>query len=1059
MEHSNCVYCMSPAATDVCPQCGRRGNEYAPAPHQLIPGTVLSGKYVVGAVLGEGGFGITYIGRDINLDLRVAIKEYFPSGLVNRNHTASAEVTAHYGDAQGQFEKGKKSFLGEARTLAKFSDDPSIVSVRDFFSENNTAYIVMEYLEGINLQTYLQQNGAMDFHQAVAMLSPVMTALSKVHAQGLIHRDISPANIMVMKNGTVKLLDFGAARDVGGSDEKSLSIMLKPGYAPEEQYRTRGKQGPWTDVYALSATMYKLVTGTTPENAMNRIFQSELKAPSAINGRITAEQDRVILKGMAVQSEDRYQSAAELQSACQAALAPNRDEVTYTPGMERTVIGSPLVYGEKSKTPIPVQPVAATPAPAPLTPIQSVGGQSERTSRASQKQVVDEESAQSSQTPYDGKKPNKAFLILSAVTGFVSLLLFNMLVANVASSDTETSTNVIAAIFLVFLIGATVLLGWRYYPLARNKKRKPRIFCLVTSVIATLGAASWTVIAYMLFADPYRDEGTAELAVSMIASMLVIAAFFGYFYYPRLPKKFFHRAMKIYGGVFAALVVSFVGYIVFVSLSTITVGDTKISRNETEVYLSLDIINNNDLAKLKELKKLESLAIIGCFLDDEDVKLIGELTQLRELSLQANTDITDVSSLNNLKNLVYLDLSYTNTGDITCLTNLTGLKTLYLSGTKVRDLSILETYTSLEILEIDSLSELDASTIALPTTVRTLHCENDGLESVGFLSGVESLHNFYAAGNQISDIAPMEKFEELYIVNLSGNNISDISPVCQSGLYELKLNDNSISDISALTGVRMTTLELGGNQISDISALADNSNLRFVDLSRNSITDISALRDCFNIYSLDLSYNSIADITAIATIDNLSLLKLRGNQIVDISPLAEAKNLVNENGLNLDLRDNEIESLQPLSTFDKLKSLYISGNRISDVSPLASCSALSNLDLNFNNVSDIAPLAALESLHTLELVGNPIENLSAISLNPDSGVFGGTSLARGILHITYNDAIDWQALKTAEHLSVTIYDVTDRQKANLQELGFYLFASSSNIGADESPAETGGQDG
>ena len=320
MEQSSCVYCMSPSDGDVCPHCGRHRSEYVSAPHHLMPGTLLNNKYEVGAVLGEGGFGITYIGKDINLDLRVAIKEYFPSGVVNRNNTASMEITAHYGDSQTFFEKGKKNFLGEARTLAKFSNDQSIVSVRDFFSENNTTYIVMEYIEGIDLKDYLAQSGVMSFTQAFEMLSPIMTALTKMHAQGLIHRDISPANIMVMKDGTVKLLDFGAARNVGGADEKSLSILLKPGYAPEEQYRTKGNQGPWTDVYALSATLYKLVTGITPDDAMNRIFQDEIAKPSSVNGQITAEQDSVILKGMAVRQENRYQSVAELQGACQACL-------------------------------------------------------------------------------------------------------------------------------------------------------------------------------------------------------------------------------------------------------------------------------------------------------------------------------------------------------------------------------------------------------------------------------------------------------------------------------------------------------------------------------------------------------------------------------------------------------------------------------------------------------------------------------------------------------------------------------------------------------------------
>lgn len=309
-----CTYCMEETEGNYCPNCGKAEKDYIPAAHHLQPGSVLNGKYLVGAVLGEGGFGITYIGHDLNLDMKIAIKEYYPSGQANRNTASTMDVTASVGQDKEFYVKGKKSFLAEARTLGKFANEINVVTVRDFFEENGTAYIIMDYLEGEDLKTYLERRGVMSFAEAYTLLSPIMSVLGKIHAKGLIHRDISPSNIMILSDGTVKLLDFGAARNVSGTDEKSLSIMLKPGFAPEEQYRSKGNQGAWTDVYALSATLYKMVTGVTPDDAMNRLFSDEVKSTSEYNIEITKGQADVILKGMSVYQKDRYQSMEELQA-------------------------------------------------------------------------------------------------------------------------------------------------------------------------------------------------------------------------------------------------------------------------------------------------------------------------------------------------------------------------------------------------------------------------------------------------------------------------------------------------------------------------------------------------------------------------------------------------------------------------------------------------------------------------------------------------------------------------------------------------------------------------
>ena len=308
-----CVHCMEPIAADavVCPHCEKNLQYEVPA-HHLLPGTVLNKKFLVGEALGEGGFGITYIGRDLNLDIKVAIKEYFPTGYVNRSGTISADITsATTEDRKAFFDKGRARFLEEARILAKFSGESGIVDVRDFFEENNTAYIIMEYLAGKDLKAHLKANGTLTAEQTVQMLLPVMQALAKIHGQGLIHRDISPDNIRITEKG-VKLLDFGAARNVTAIANKSLSVMLKPGYAPEEQYRSKGNQGPWSDVYALCATMYKCITGVTPDDAPERLVNDELKAPSELGIPINKGLERALMKGLSVLQRDRYQSIEEL---------------------------------------------------------------------------------------------------------------------------------------------------------------------------------------------------------------------------------------------------------------------------------------------------------------------------------------------------------------------------------------------------------------------------------------------------------------------------------------------------------------------------------------------------------------------------------------------------------------------------------------------------------------------------------------------------------------------------------------------------------------------------
>ncbi len=320
MEEKRCYGCMKPIPVDAdcCPHCGydnRTKNEL----HQLPAGTVLKEQYLIGKVLGQGGFGITYMGWDLYLEIPVAIKEYFPSGAVSRNSKESTDVISGSGEVGARFRNSRERFMREVKMLARMSDIPEIVHVKTFFLANNTAYIVMEYIKGVTLKDYVKtKGGRLTLAEALQILDPIMGALEKVHKAGLVHRDISPDNIMLLDNGTAKLLDFGAVRDVGLADPdqpitKSTEAILKQGYAPVEQYQGKGALGPWTDVYAMCATLYYCLTGSIPADAPGRVLGEEITWFGELGVSVPDGLEDLLKEGMEIRTRDRIQDMATLR--------------------------------------------------------------------------------------------------------------------------------------------------------------------------------------------------------------------------------------------------------------------------------------------------------------------------------------------------------------------------------------------------------------------------------------------------------------------------------------------------------------------------------------------------------------------------------------------------------------------------------------------------------------------------------------------------------------------------------------------------------------------------
>lgn len=311
-----CLNCMSVYEKEynVCPHCGYVHNTKPAMDKFLLPGAVLNDRYIIGTVIGSGGFGITYVAWDKLLQKKIAIKEYFPATIAGR--TGESSFVNVFGDEEGrQYRAGLTRFLDEARRIAKFNEAENIVHVYDFLESNNTAYMVMEFIPGKTLKTIILEKEKFSIDEAVKIVSKVASILEKVHEFGIIHRDISPDNIMLLENGDVKLLDFGAARFFAERENKQLSIILKPSYSPPEQYVRENKQDKRTDVYALGAVLYHMITGQKPNESAARLLGEELKNPNSVDSTIPAWLDACVMKAMSLSAEDRFKDMTEFNDA------------------------------------------------------------------------------------------------------------------------------------------------------------------------------------------------------------------------------------------------------------------------------------------------------------------------------------------------------------------------------------------------------------------------------------------------------------------------------------------------------------------------------------------------------------------------------------------------------------------------------------------------------------------------------------------------------------------------------------------------------------------------
>ncbi len=378
--HLRCIHCMGELVSThtECPHCGHPDQNHYPHPLYLSPHTLLKGQYLLGRVLGQGGFGITYMGLDLCLNKRVAIKEYLPSSLALRELDSKNVIPLH--NQAEALQKGLDSFINEAQNLALF-EHPNIVRVLNYFEEYQTAYMVMEYLEGDSPARRLcERGGTLNVEEALDIVLPILEALDTIHAKQVFHLDVSAHNILLTQHDVPILIDFGAARSVSVMAEhtRSMTLVLKPGYSPLEQYSDQGNIGPWTDIYACAALLHLLLKGQLPPAATERWQQDTLQNEAFID----PQHERAhtihcaLKKALAVHIQQRWQNVTEFRDALLAPSAPSR----LRPVLIAVLLSSALLSGSYhlwresllspllAKASTPTETLISVPSNLPISP-------------------------------------------------------------------------------------------------------------------------------------------------------------------------------------------------------------------------------------------------------------------------------------------------------------------------------------------------------------------------------------------------------------------------------------------------------------------------------------------------------------------------------------------------------------------------------------------------------------------------------------------------------------------------------------------------------------------
>ncbi|MDD7428908.1 MAG: protein kinase [Oscillospiraceae bacterium] len=806
-----CECCFAHISNEPCSECGYSPESYVSDPAVLPCGSALMGRYAVGRVIGMGGFGITYLAYDIKIGRKIAIKEFFPFGLAARGADHLTVSVSMKENSPSVFQNGAERFYEEASMVAGFSDNPNIVGVYDFFYENSTAYYTMEYLEGQTLKDHIVHNGVLSTEQAVFLAGCVADALMTVHGASILHRDISPDNIMLCSSGRVKLIDFGAARQVVADGSQNMSVILKPGFAPLEQYQKKGKQGPWTDIYSLGTTLFYALTGLIPDDPMTRLEDDEKfdENKYSINDGLW----NIIRKATMLKISDRYKNISEFISDLER-LPFAAEPIIKGPAMRTMSMPYGMTVGQQTMT--------TSAEDIPMSASEP------------QESAPAEESAPASEAPKAKKFPAAVVGIASAAVVIAAVICIAVFGKDGSDRDaaditkpekvTETTKVTSEGVFNAKVTSPPVSEVTEAEAHYSEKSFSGEI--LVSGKTAEIG------FDYSERSDePLTVSGSGSSSVWIRDSVSGI-----HIYVNTMPMEKLAENLGMSAD----------------SIESVTYGKTTYKHMDTDslgrcyktelggMYLTVEVGTESG-----ELVRIADEYILPTIFIDIDEAVLSEATETEAPAVPETITIggteysTDMTGILNLQNKGLKD------SDIKDLKYMTNVTEIILSDNDLTDLSPLSGLTQLEKLTYHNNNVKDLSFAKDLKNLKTLGADNNGISDLSPLSGMTELTEIWLNINNISDVTPLKNCTKVQYLSLANNPISDCSALSgMTQLIQLYMHGCGLKSLEPFSGCTMLeVVYVGENQLTDLTPLAGNPGLKVLHATNNQLNgNCSALK-------------------------------------------------------------------------------------------------------------------------------------------------------------------------------------------------------------------------
>lgn len=967
-DQNRCMRCMGQkdSQQETCPACGFSEKDFVPEKHHLQPHTILKGQYLVGCALGEGGFGITYIGWDMFLHIPVAIKEYFPSGVVIRDQ-GQHTVSVFAGKDEESFLQGRSSFFREAQKVAKFDNNVGVVSVKNCFLENGTAYIIMEYISGINLGAYAELHGGkLTFTETLKLLRTPILTLEELHRASTWHRDISPENLMLTKDGKVKLIDFGSAME-SDREKKTRVLMIRAGYSPVEMYSSTGEDGPYSDVYSMAATIYKLITGVTPPPATDRLDNDPLVPPSALGVKdISHAQEAALLKGMAVQVKSRYQTMEEffdgLYGKNAPAPAPSQHQKRLLIGIAALLVlimvGVGVLLGRDSQSvPGPAPTEAPTDVPAGLAP-----------------------------TEIPTEAPTAA-----PVPSAVETALRDFLNANgcAIAADEAIPADALARIGGVRLLEGNIdftfltdegELEYRdsFYmnPWRHDDPQTPDV--RGEALTTEINLAEFTCFPNLQYLAVWDKRAVNLEALSRLPKLTTLVLDHCGLAESDLPTIVQHAPQLTTLNISNSGITSVAALASLTKLERLMISNTGVTTLTPLANLTIRqlLTENTAISSINELRGTRLVKCIrqwNCPIVTDGYDVLGEMPQLEEVNIAGDEStkelVLDLSPLANAQNLVWLDVGYVGVQDINFVSSLPNLQYLLIATSNLTSMMIGDATLP------ESLVYLDFGGNCI-TSLEELHLER--LQKLEYIS----LH-----ANFITDFSPMEQCtatetwitdqrDPANLMGWLGESLRNALNLPPKAVVTQKMLDNVIGVTVRDGEIEWVFYEEQKNHDAWQRREREVNNWgKYVDKYSDNWSDPLFLMP--NPTDADLPTMNLDsfDLSELQYFRHLHYFQLRNQQAEGtwVLPKLPIHWLILS---NCGLTDADMPYITAINVddgerYNELYSLNLGNNAITSLSGMERLATLNVLLVQRNSISDLSPLSDLTRIHLLNISWNP----------------------------------------------------------------------------------------